>query len=463
MRQTIKILCSSPWSLLAVYIFIRLVSFTTYTKPLANEIVAGFLVGAFAFICFKNLKFGWLMLIGELLLDGAGHFFEWQQLLLRTWWLGIFGLVWFIHKIKNKEKWERPAKPIFFSLVGFGIVAVWSVINGFIHGHATTNILQDFILFCFLLLFFPAADFKDQGEKIIVPLTKIWIAGSAIFSLITFFIYSSGLGSLPDTYYHWFRNIVAGKITDLGDYFFRIVLPEHLFIVPIILVIAAYLINQPKNKKLWVLLVCSLFILTLNFSRIYFLALAVGLIVLAFKNSFKHWLAISSLIIFSIFFLFSSFHFLASRGQSIGLELLGLRTTGTTNLSSDPSGAIRLAILPDALRQIKEHPWFGSGFGAAVTYTDPTTHEQVTRTQFDWGYLEMLAELGIVGTLVFFYFFFTLIIRLAHQAYTTDETNNSPLLCGLLAGAVSLLVINLTTPALFHGFGILYIIVLLTI
>lgn len=469
-NHSLPVMLPTTKILFSLYVLIRFLSLITYHHPLANQIIAGAAVIVFGYICLKNLKLGWLLLVGELLLDGAGHFFELQSLLLRTWWLGIFGLIWFIGKLKQKDFGVTLPRPILISLIGLGILVVWSIFNGFLHNHRTTNILQDAILFCFLMLIFPALEFGQETKKPLSTVIKTWIVGSMFFSGITFLIYSSGLGNLPDTYYHWFRNIAAGKITDLGNNFFRIVLPEHLFIVPIILVIVAYLIHQPtlsqaerpKNKKLWGLLLCSLFILTLNFSRIYFLALAAGLLVLAFKHPLKRWFVISTMTVLSSLIIFSFLSLSASRGQSMGLELLGLRVSGTTALQTDTSGAIRLAMLPDIFRQLKSTPWLGSGLGATVMYIDPVTKEVITRTQFDWGYLEMLAEMGIVGTTIFFLFFFTAIYRLARHAYSSINTNPA-FVRGLLAGAIALLIINITTPALFHGFGILYIVLILVV
>lgn len=448
------------FSTLIVYGLIRLLSFGTYNFALGNQIIATACILSFSYFCFKNIKLGWLILMTELILDGAGHFFELQSLLLRTWFLGIFGLIWLIKKIQTKSL-ILPSQAIVYSLFGLAGMVIFSVLNGFIHHHSTLSIAQDMILFCFLILLFPALEWKIDSEKIFSSLIKVWIWGTSLFSLLTFFIYTSGLGKLPDLYYHWFRNSAAGKITDLGNQFFRIVLPEHLFVVPIILVLAAYLITDLKNKKLWFYLSSSLFILALNFSRIYFLALAVGFLVLAFKHSGKKWLIVSgssAVVLLSIFF---TTHLIASRGQSSGLELLGLRLGGTTAPNSDVSGAIRLAVLPDAIRQIKAEPWLGSGLGATISYTDPTSKELVTRTQFDWGYLEMLAELGIIGTLIYFIFFFIVLNQTKKAAYASQSSE--PLIRGLFAGTISLLVTNITTPALFHGFGMLYLVVIIVI
>lgn len=446
--------------LVATYSLIRFLSFLTYHNLVANEILAGILIFGFTYFSLKNIKWGWLLLVAELLIDGAGHFFELQGLLLRTWFLGIFVVAWIIHFVKIKKIF-LPTRSLLYGGIGLGIFVLYAVINGFFHGHITTYILQDAIVYAFLGLLFPAFEWKKELEKPFVYLIKTWIIGSALFSAVTLCIYSSGIGYLPDNYYHWFRNIASGKITDLGNHFFRIVLPEHIIIVPIILVLAAFLIQDPKNKMLWILQFCSAFVLALNFSRIYFLALAVGLLVLAIKQNRKHWFIVSAISGISVLILFSSTHLIASRGHSSGLELLGLRLGGTVAPTADVSGAIRLAILPDAIRQIKTRPLFGSGFGTMVSYIDPATKENVSRTQFDWGYLEMLAELGILGTAAFLLFFIIILKSTVKAAYISSEPN--ALAHGLVAGACSLVIINITTPALFHGFGILYFVLMITV
>lgn len=442
----------------AMFIFLRIASFFTYYYPLINQIFAAILILAFAYICKKNLSLGWTVLVGELILDGSGHFFELQGLILRTWFLAIFAGFWLLHHLKEKRFSLKVPKYLQKPLIMVVIVIAWAILQGFLNDHGTILILQDAMLYFFLFLLFPALEYHKQIQPYIKPILIAFIINSALFSLITFVIYASGLGTLPDWYYHWYRNIAAGKITDLGNNFFRIVLPEHLFIVPIILVLASQLIHEYKNKLLWFLMLASTFVLTLNFSRIYFLALAVGLLALAIKQPLKWWFTVSSAVVLSIFFTFTSLFFIASHGNSFGLELIGLRAGGAAAPQSEASGAIRMAILPDAIQKIQQHPWIGNGLGTTITYTDPVSEKSVTRTQFDWGYLEMLAELGIIGSLIFIFFVVVVLYRIFQLAYIKKYMLNkkSPLLRGLLAGAVSLFVINLTTPALFQGFGVLY-------
>ncbi len=451
--------------LVLVYVLIRALSFLTWNHPLTNQVIAALLIGSFAYLCLKKLPLAWVVLIGEILLDGSGHFFELFGFLLRTWFLGIFALTWltqqFIHVRSESYVLDREhmiPKHTYFEVLVVGVSLIFAFVNGFFHQHTLIYIVQDMLLFLFLLLLFPALDMKHNISAPVQYIVKAYLIGSSLFTLFTFFFYTTSIFSLQDNYYHWFRNVVAGKITDLGNNFFRVVLPEHLYIVPVILIIASFLMRDPKNKKLWFFVLCAGLVFALNFTRIYFVGLVVGFLVLVFKENFKRWFSISALVFLSIFLLFMSVHFVASRGQSFGFELLGLRILGVAAPSADVSGAIRLAILPDAIRQIKENPLLGSGLGATVTYIHPVTKEVETRTQFDWGYLELLTELGILGTLMFLAFLFLILYRLARVTYASSDATvpKNPLLRGLLAGGTALFVINITSPALFHGFGILY-------
>jgi len=442
--------------LLILFLTVRAASFFLKNIPIGSEIIGALAVGLFIYACFKNRSAAWTILVLELLLDGAGHFFEFRSLLLRTWLLGIFACFWLWKIARTKKLPPLPPKNILISFGVFGAFLLWALIGGFLHDHNTTYVIQDAILYLFALLLFPALDFEIAPNPIYETALRVFIWGSAIFSGLTLALYSSGVFFLTDPYYHWFRNVAAGKITDLGAHFFRIVLPEQLFFVPIILVLLSLLIKK-SEKKWWLLLAPALFVLTLNFTRIYILALAVSALTLLYRESWKQMLKISALSLGAFLLIFFGTHIAASRGQSLGLELLGVRVTGVRAPTTDPSGAIRLALLPDIKKTITQHPLLGSGLGTTATYVDPITGQPQTRTQFDWGYFEMIAELGILGTLAYLAFLGTILYNFA-RATKLD----TPLSRGLFAGALSLFIINITTPALFQGFGILYFIYLST-
>ncbi len=429
--------------LLGFYILIRALSFFLVGFVALQNIIAAALVATFIFFCVKDLSTAWKLLIVELLLDGAGHFFELHGLLLRTWLLGIFAIFWLA---RRRTKIVLPPKNTWIALGVFAACFAWAIINGILHHNGITPVLQDAMLYLFAALMFPGLEMESGRQRIYGAAVKVFIVGSAIFSVLTLALYSSGYYILQNSYYHWFRDVAAGKITDLGTHFFRIVTAEQILFVPIILILLGMLTKKITDKKIWTLMTLSLTVLILNFTRIYFIGIAVGAGFLLFYTPWKQWLRACGLTLLASAIIFFGFHLAASRGQSLGLELLGVRASGIRAPTTDPSGAIRLALLPDIKRHILAHPLLGSGLATQVTYLDPLTKTYLMRTQFDWGYLQMITDLGMTGTAAYIFFLGTLL-------YNFEKKIKMP---GYIAGAIALFVINFTTPAIFQGFGVLY-------
>jgi len=376
-------------SLCFVYVFLRVASFLTWGHPLANNVIAAILIISYITIATKKLHIAWFILVAELFLDGGGRFFELGGFILRTWMLGIFGIAWIVHKVHRKDfKLLFPySKKLLISFILFIAALLFSIVNAFINGHSPLFIFQDTFLYLFIFLLFPALEIRNYN----LPYKNIayaFILSTALFSFVTLSIYTSGIGSIPDIYYHWFRNVATGRITDLGANFFRIVLSEHIFIVPILAILTSYLIQKPKEKILWFLTLCTAFIFATNFSRIYFLALPIALLPLAYKEHIQKWFVACMSVGILILAVFGGTQIIASQGQTAGLELLGIKTSGIVRPSAETSGSIRLAILPEIITLIKQHPIVGSGIGAKVTFVDPRTGIRNTEAKGDWGYFD---------------------------------------------------------------------------
>ncbi|MFA6486707.1 MAG: hypothetical protein WCT40_05100, partial [Candidatus Magasanikbacteria bacterium] len=249
----------------SLYLLIRVGSFFTWGDILAQSIVSLAAIIFFIYFCATNIEIARDILIGEILLDGAGHFFEFQTLILRTWFLGIFAIVWLFKKIRRRDI-ILPKKNILFGMIVFGVFLFLAIVIGFVNHHSPMLIAQDAMLYLFLLLVFPALDISKIFNGLYLNFIKALIWGSVIFSAITLFMYSSNLYILNNAYYHWFRNIASGKITDLGEHFFRVVLPEHIIFVPLILIFSALLMKDIRQKYLWAMLIGALMVLSINFT-----------------------------------------------------------------------------------------------------------------------------------------------------------------------------------------------------
>ena len=196
--------------------------------------------------------------------------------------------------------------------------------------------------------------------------------------------------------------------------------------------------------------------LLINFSRAYLLGLFAGLLFLSFGLPFKKWFkftVVFLLIMFSeLIIIFTS----VSGGKTFGLDFFAGRMKTTIAPEEELSSATRLAILPVLLEKIKEKPILGHGLGMTVSYLDPLTKEIKITRHLDWGYLEMLVELGVFGFLSFLVLIFSLFYKI-FKYFREFDLNGQRIVIGLGAGLVALLVAAATGPFLFHALGIFYL------
>jgi O-antigen ligase len=144
-------------------------------------------------------------------------------------------------------------------------------------------------------------------------------------------------------------------------------------------------------------------------------------------------------------------HLGASRGQSLGLEIFGLRLQSIVTPALEESSLSRMLLLPKIIAKIKGHPFIGDGLADTVTVYSPVVKKEITTSQFDWGFLEIWAELGLVGLLAWASLISFLVYQLKQQYFTPAWQLGSIVVLG---------VITLTSPALFHVLGIVWLTVL---
>jgi O-antigen ligase len=178
-------------------------------------------------------------------------------------------------------------------------------------------------------------------------------------------------------------------------------------------------------------------------------AMVVGSVLLFSKRYWQNWLR--AMLFSGAFFLiiFSSLSLIASSGRSFGLEMLGLRIQSIAAPQMEESSLSRLVLLPRILEVIKYHPFSGVGLGSTLVVYSPVLDQIITTPHYDWGYLEIFAELGAIGMtawLILLSFIYKNIKKLPSWQLTS---------------LTSLLVINITSPALFHVFGIIWLTILI--
>jgi len=456
---------------LILYFVIRIFSFYFQPESIVNTIISILILITTIYLLLKKDERGWYIVAGEIILCGVGGFLSVGFVSLRTLLLICSLSFFFIYEIRDR-RYEvfKKNKFISYLLSLIFITVIINVVNGLVSGNNLKLIYSDTVPYLFLLYYFPlrqlwfSTKFRRFAKNTIISA----IIGNLIFILLTFAAFSSNLLVLGDNYYHWFREIVGGKITDMDNNFYRIVVNEHLLLVPLLLY---YLFQAIHKKSLSIsylprlsrwprsvgqvstISLSLLIILSINLTRIYILALLIGLI---FLFSFKHWKRWLFYSIISILILISSFtaiHLIASRGQSLGWELFGLRIQSIAQPQIETSSLSRMQLLPIIFEKIRERPILEHGLGSEIRTPNAMKYDGSTTNQFDWGYLEIFAEMGIIGILIWI----SLISYLLSLIIKTQKYKNTPTLMLL----TSILIINITSPALFHVMGIILLVILL--
>lgn len=439
----------------AIYLVLRLFSYLfspptpLWSGSFINSLIALSLLILATYWFIKKDPRGWIIVAGEIILGGGGGYLSIGPIALRTALLASSLLMYFCRIIleNNLASIKSNLSKYFLFVLG---AAIFSTTIAFVNRHPIGLVASDLIPYAFILYFFPLRNLVRDQNFINASKNMILgaIMGNLAFISFTFAGFGSGLFVLQDHYYHWFRDVAGGKITDLGFNFFRTTLNEQLLLVPL-LIASLYKAVIQRFSKIFIFISFALvFILTVNFTRIYLLALIVGFFLLIRTGNWKRVVAATISTIVCFFVIFTSLHLVVSRGQNAGLELFGLRISSIAAPAIEESSLSRMLLLPEILKKIGGSPVLGTGLGDTVTVFSPALNQTITTPHFDWGYLEIAAEMGIIGIIAW------LVLILQFIIFIIKKEPQGP----LLAGFGSILIINLTSPALFHVFGIVMIV-----
>lgn len=490
---------NKPLSLLILlFLSIRIFSYFFPPQSILNTAISITILVFTGYLLIKKPPYAWYIIAAELMFGGSGSFFDIFGVALRSCFLILsLGIYFFYNRniifagsivpgmgcgaiLLRKQKRSpsilaqpfrttEPAKTdgeteipraypwnniLIFLMIG---LAAYGTIKGYLSGHSLPLIISGAVPYLFLLYYFPLRELlkNEAWKKFCLTALQAAIIGEAIFVIFTAVGFGTGQFVLQDSYYHWFRDIAGGKITYVDYNFYRIVLNEQLLLVPII----SYFFYLALSKKYTVetcrqagrnievpqYLLPLLIAFVFSITRIYFLAAVFAIILLFSRNNWRRWLALSLGSLIAYMVIFSGIYLLASGGKSFGLEVFGLRLQSIVSPSTENSSLSRMLLLPPILEQIARHPVLGNGLGSTVTVFSPVQNKIINTPQYDWGYLQIIAELGALG----------LVVWLLFLGATFRKIKKRPR--WLLASFAALVVINLTSPALFHVLGIIFL------
>lgn len=440
---------------------LRLASFLIRDYSLLQTLFVLANVLALAILFSKNKAWAWYYLLLEFVLGGAGLFFQAFSLSLRTILILEFLVLYFLKAVKltlSREliRKHRNILLIFLIVLLFLSLALYL---GLKNQHNLFFILQDLLPFSFFLLVFPAKKFlRDlNANKNLLNLLFTFILGSSLWSVFNLILFQQGIAILHSPYYNWLRDFALAKVTYLDSDFWRLVFPEHLLLIPAILFLV-YLYLQTKDKIILIFLGLANIILALNISRAYLLALLIGLVVLKYQTKFFAWFKVCAITLFGFILIFFAINLRVSAGHNLGLNILGLRLPGITQISTDVSANNRLQLLGPIWQNIKNSPLLGQGLGLNISFVN-NVGQTISTRHFDWGYLELWAKFGLVALIFYLFIWLNLIKNLFLQSTPQSgislQSKKQALSLACVASLIAVMISNVWAQNMLHVFGII--------
>lgn len=473
-------------------LFFELLSFTVSWLKIAFNLNLVFLIFATLIVfCLSvyKLEYGLYIAILELIIGSKGHYLSVTiggiPVSIR---IGIFlavFLAWFILLIRSGN--ISSIKKVIYDnkiLIVFGIVCLWGLLFGIILKHSSKNVLLDFNAWLYFLYIFPFLHIFasiDQYKKI----AQIFCVGVADIILKTFiflFVFSHNLPALRD-FYKWGRDTGWGEFTLVGGNLYRIFSQAQIFVIVaffLCLIFQFYLLASRKKAtiSLYAVELVCLSVIIISLSRSFWVSFAVCLLaaIFAARSIFKlRCVAIIKQVAILVVLAISSYGLiLAIINAPIFKYTPTMDSFSLINSrfsTDDAASSSRWAQLPELFKAISQHPVLGSGWGKTIAYKsfDPRILSAsnpdgwYTTYAFEWGYLDLMLKIGLLGLIVYLVFIFHLIKHL----YRYIKNKNEPLLQALSAGLLLVILMLLIThgfsPYLNHPLGIGLIVIIITV
>jgi hypothetical protein len=492
---------------------IELLSFLGYYSPIVNKIGFFVILIIALVLALTKLEYGVYLLLAELFVGSKGYLFYFDYggaiISLRIGLFLVIMGVWLYNQLKNKSLSTKSVPSYYWPIF---LAIAWGMLYGFLRGNSFNNIFFDANAWIYFLVIFPLYASIKTSEQI-GNVLQIFLASlvDIIFkSLFVLWIFSHEIIGFSADLYRWIRTSGVGEITPVAGNFYRVFFQSQIYALLgfFILLCLWYwqrrtVISNPSllsrtgsaerseksNSMLvvldssaspWatlgmtVLMAFSLLTVIISFSRSFWVALAGGLVlffvyfIFVTKESWLKLLKVAGILlaiaIIDLVFLYVFISWPRPSGVSLA-SLLGDRIS-----SSEAAGVSRMNQLEPLTRSIIKHPLIGSGFGMTVTYKtlDPRILRETpsgiyTTYAFEWGYLDILLKIGLVGLLMYLWLIWNIAKRLILDPSASSgqvlrfKISDSGLYVGFLLGLVALLLVNIFTPYLNHPLGIGFI------
>lgn len=465
-------------------VLFELLSLFGYLVPSFNAIGFFVLTALVLALTIWRLEYGVYCILAELFIGSKGFLFYWEMydttiisLRIALWLIVI--TVWAVRQaltrdasfLRNFRQQTTLRWLLFFGIVLFAVTVHGIIRNTFANAFFDMNAWLFFLLIGPFLSVFG----KQEALEKILHILYAAVLLTSIKALTVLFVYAHDpLGGVFLPLYRWIRNSGVGEVTAITPTFARVFFQSQMY--TLIAFFSLFFLPQQKNKIDRVLrftlhVLCFSSIL-LSFSRSFWLA---GIVTLCsyyallfiverpptriFLKRAGEFFAIG-VASFVLIWAVMNFPYPRTAGGSLA-SLVEDRATGM----EEAGIGSRWSLLPPLVTEIKQHWFFGAGFGATVTYksSDPRIVESSARGNnfyttyaFEWGYLDLLLKFGLLG----FAIYMILLWKIGKGLLNPPAGGSH---YGLFLGFIALLVTNIFSPYLNHPLGIGYLLVCMSV
>jgi len=408
--------------------------------------------------------YGILFLFTELIIGSQGRMlsieFPGFSISIRLALFAIVMLGWLILDHPFKELWQRTKQSKVFQLY---LLFITAVILGGINGalkYPFSNVFFDLNGYLFLGLTLPLIKFAED-ESLLVHILNLIFAGAIFMGgemLLYLYIFFHGFGWQTE-WYKWLRDTRLAEITPMSKSadFYRIFFQSYIYSA-IALVATVWLHAKKSISDRWhaLITVASKIAIIASLSRSIWYGLFISIPFTLWHGSQRaktHIKASYSLVLgllgglLAILLITNLPLPKPSNWYTFDFVTERLDVTGEAGASS------RWKLLPPLISKIKEHPIVGSGFGTPVTFNsdDPRIKNELnpigstTTYSFEWGILDTLTEIGIIGLGIFL-----LLWGFAQR----EVWKRGSVFKLLVLINILILLIHITTPYLNHPLGL---------
>ncbi len=450
---------------------VEVTSYFAWQHPTLGVFAWVFLVALTFALTLAQPELGIAAVLAELVLGGKGYLFVLPLGADVSLRLGLFLAVfaaWGVHALQHRTFWGGQWRFRWLWL-GFGLAVAWATVVGLARGHGVGTVFNDVNAFFFLALV-PAFGLLKTREHFRTVLSVI---GAAVLVLALKTALVQGLFvHYPSTslvlLYKWIRGTGVGEVTHILGRLYRVFFQSHVYGLFAFFTGIGLAVADRRRRWHWTIFAgLGAYVVVVSLSRSFWLggavAFGVGCIGLLSRRSLRRSfaaVALSSAV--ALLIAYVGFQWtLNFPGLWGGSSSSGSLVRSRTEYAGESAYSSRAELLPAMHAAILQHPFIGSGFGTSVTYNSKDPRVNVSRsaggtpyttTAFELGYHAFALQFGLpltlltLGLLWWFLWQGVTMLRL--------QSEDRPIVAGLLCSAVALGVLHLTTPYLNHPLGL---------